>query len=172
MDFRRPLQDEYAPYYERYISLIPGNPVDMLRAQAGSFPAYLRNIPAKLADYKYADNKWTVKQVAGHVIDTERIMAYRALRIIRGDTTELPGFDENLYAENTRMDKRTLDDLADEFAIVRKASLFIFDYTDADEWQRRGVASGNPVSVRALLYIIAGHLQHHLAIYEDRYFKK
>jgi len=170
MNVNRPGTDEYASYYERYIALVPGNGWDTLVAQTKTFPAYLRNIPDHLADYKYAEGKWTVKQVAGHIIDTERIMAYRALRIARNDATELPGFDENSYAENARMDKRTLDDLAGEFEIVRKASMLTFQYLEDDEWRRKGIASGNPVSVRALLYIITGHLQHHLAVYGERYF--
>ncbi len=167
----RPQQEEFAPYYDRYISLIGDDVLEVLATQQQYFADYIRRIPEAQADYAYAEGKWTVKQALGHILDTERIMAYRALRVGRGDTTPLPGFEQDDYVAIADVSKRSLASYADEFATLRAANLFLFRSFDADALSRRGTASEQPVSVRALLYIVAGHLEHHIRIFDERYFQ-
>lgn len=165
----KPQQDEFAPYYNRYVSLIDGDVLDLLEQQAGTFTAYIRNIPENKADYAYAEGKWTVRQALGHIIDTERIMAYRALRIARQDTTPLPGYEQDDYVTVSDIGDRSLSSYAEEFEVVRKSNMFLFRSFKEEALNCKGIASEQPVSVRALLYIIAGHLEHHIRIFEERY---
>lgn len=167
-----PLPDEYAPYYARYIDRVPGGDITRtLEESARETDALLRSEPARaLAEYRYADGKWSVKEVVGHVTDAERVFAYRMLRIARGDTTPLPGFDENAYVPAGNFGARTLDDLLEDFLAVRHATLRLVRGLPADAWTRRGTASDKTISVRALAFIIAGHELHHRAILEQRYF--
>jgi len=129
----------------------------------------LRGVSDKDALKRYAPGKWSVKEVAGHLADTERIMAYRALRIARGDETPLPGFDENAYVPPAKFDARPLVDLIGDLFTVRAATVALFRTFDADAWRRRGTASGKPISVRALGYMIPGHERHHVEILKTRY---
>jgi hypothetical protein len=145
-----------------------GDLVSMLREQVHETAALLRRSRDR-ADFAYAPGKWTVKQVVGHLADVERVMAYRALWIARNDMTPLPGFDENAWMDNARFGSRTLDDLVQEFEIVRASTVELASHLDAEEFARRGTSSGNPMSVRALFYIIAGHERHHLALFRERY---
>lgn len=165
----KPQQDEFAPYYNRYVSLIDGDVLDLLEQQAGTFTAYIRNIPEDKADYAYAEGKWTVRQALGHIIDTERIMAYRALRIARQDTTPLPGYEQDDYVTVSDVSDRSLSSYAEEFEVVRKSNMFLFRSFKEEALNCKGIASEQPVSVRALLYIVAGHLEHHIRIFEERY---
>ncbi len=159
----RPDDDEYAPYFGRYISGVPeGTDLMLLLAQQrDSIAAELAAIPLGGGDFRYAPGKWSIKEVVGHLSDTERIMAYRALCIARGDVTPLPGFDQEAYTPQARFDDLGLSALIDEWVAVRQASLALFRNLPAEAWGRRGTASDNPVSVRALAYIIAGHVLHH-----------
>lgn len=166
----RPAKDEYAPYYERYTSLVPeGDVVETLSRQLAETLALLGTVPEEKADSRYEPGKWSVKEVVGHIIDAERIFAYRALRFARGDRTPLPGFEQDGYIEAANFGARTLGDLADEFENVRRSTLKLFGNLDADAWLRRGAASDNEVSVRALAYIIAGHERHHVGVLRERY---
>jgi uncharacterized damage-inducible protein DinB len=168
----RPAQDEYAPYYEKYVSLVPdGNIVETLERQSADTLALLRSVPEDRAASRYAPGKWSIKEVVGHVIDTERIFAYRALRFARDDRTPLPGYDQDEYARAANFDARTLRDLADDFERTRAATLALLRSFDAGAWQRRGTANDNPVSVRALAHIIAGHELHHVGILRERYLR-
>lgn len=167
----KPQQDEFAPYYNTYIKLIGEDVLGLLDEQGRTFTAYIRNIPEDKADYAYAEGKWTVRQVLGHIIDTERVMAYRALRIARQDKTPIPGFEQDDYVAVSEVDNRSLVSFAEEFEAVRKSNMFLFRNLDETALNSRGTASDQPVSVRALLYIVAGHLQHHINIFEDRYWK-
>lgn len=160
---------EYAPYYERYISRVTGDILDELKEQPAALAAFIHNIPPEKGDYAYAPGKWTLKEVLGHILDTERIMAYRALRIARNDQTPLPGFEENDYAAAARYSERDLESLLEEFELLRRSNLFLFESFSAEELKRSGTASGQTVSVRALLYIIVGHVKHHRMIIEERY---
>jgi len=166
----KPRADEYAPYYERYVSLVPeGDVVETLSGQSGETLALLRSIPEERAGYSYAPGKWTIKQLVGHVIDGERVFAYRALAIARGDRASLPGMEQDEYMEHARFDERTLAGLCEEFDHLRRANVLMMRGFDADAWARRGVASDNEVSVLALAYVIAGHELHHVQVLRERY---
>lgn len=166
----RPEATEYATYYGRYISLVPpGDIIKTLEDQLHTTFELLRGIPETKADSRYAPEKWSIKEVVGHVIDTERIFAYRALRFARGDQTPLPGFEQDDYVRHGSFDACKLSDLASEFGFVRQGNLCLFRHLDSEAWQRRGEASNAPISVRALAYIIAGHELHHLGILNTRY---
>lgn len=160
----RPQADEYAPFYAGYVQRVPeGSDIfDLLRRQPDELRALLANVTDAQANSRPAPGEWSVKEVIGHVNDTERIFAYRALRIARGDTTPLPGFEQNAYVEGTDFNARSLRDLLDEFAAQRTANVLCFQLLGMAEIERRGTASENPVSVRALLYIMAGHVAHHI----------
>lgn len=166
----RPGTDEYAPYYGTYIGKVPdGDLRAMLASQLVETLALIRSIPESRGGHRYAPDKWSIKGVIGHLADSERIFSYRALRIGRGDTTPLPGFEQDDYVPMGNFDARTLRDLADELAAVRQATLHLFAHLDLAAFERRGTASGKPVSVRALAYIIAGHELHHVGILKTRY---
>ncbi len=166
----KPNDTEYLPYYGRYISLVPdGDLLAILGRQLEETLALLQTVPEGQASFRYAPDKWSIKQVVGHLIDGERVFAYRALRFARNDKTALPGFEENDYIVNASFDNYPLNDLAAEFESVRKSSLFLFKHLDQAAWTRIGTASDSEVSVRALAYIIAGHELHHRNILIDRY---
>lgn len=166
----RPAETEYDPYFGRYVSLVPdGDLLALLARQVEETVDLLHALDADGADYRYAAGKWSIKEVVGHLSDTERIFAYRALRFARGDGTPLPGFDENLFVANARFAERTLPDLLAELRAVRAASIAFFAGLQPDELERRGLASGKSMSVRACAYNIAGHERHHVAILRERY---
>lgn len=165
----RPQPDEFAPYYATYIDKVSENVLGELEHQINSLTNFLKNIPDEKAYYAYAEGKWTIKEVVGHMIDTERIMAYRALRIARKDETPLASFEENEYVANAFFNDRSLESLAEEFAAVRSGNVYLFKYLSEEELSRMGTASGKRVSVRALLYIIVGHANHHRQVIEERY---
>ncbi len=166
-----PVENEYDPYYGQYIGRVPpeADIVALLAAQRESTAAVLANIPGERGSFRYQPGKWSIKQVIGHLSDTERIFAYRALRIARGDETPLPGFDENAYVPVARFDDLGLDALIEEWVAVRKASVTMFGGLAPEAWIRRGTANGVAISVRALAYIIAGHERHHLDTLRTRY---
>jgi hypothetical protein len=166
----RPAADEFAPFYAGYVQQVPdGDIVEALIGGAEIAAALLGDLPDDLASRAYAPGKWTLKEVALHCADTERIFAYRALRIARGDTTPLPGFDENAYTPISGASSRTLEDILDELQSVREASVTLFSGLPPEAWTRRGMASGKEVSVRGIAWITAGHLLHHLGVIQDRY---
>jgi uncharacterized damage-inducible protein DinB len=166
----RPNEGEFAPFAARYIERVPeGDIVATLEAQMEETLALLRTISEERAGYAYAAGKWTVREVVGHVADTERVLAYRALRIGRGDDTPLPGFDENAYVRKAGFDGRTLGDLLAELDAVRSATLTLVRGLPSEAWTRRGTAAGAPYTVRGLIFMIAGHELHHRAILEERY---
>jgi hypothetical protein len=165
-----PVSDEYATFYAGYINRIGGEDVlAALAAQLASTPGLLRGIEESRGGFRYAPGKWSIKEVVGHLSDTERIMSARALRIARGDATPLPGFDEDAYVPQMEADARTIDDLVSEWVDVRRATLALFRGLPASAWARRGIANGSTVSVRALAYIVAGHERHHLETLRNRY---
>ncbi|HEX8905336.1 MAG TPA: DinB family protein [Longimicrobiaceae bacterium] len=168
--FERPTSDEHSPYYSKYIDLIPeGDVMDLLERQADELPAFLRGIPADRHDHRYAEGKWSVKEVIGHLSDTERVFAYRALRFARGDRTELPGFDENAYTPAGEFGRRDWESLVEEWLSVRRASLSLLRGLPPEAAARRGPANGQDISVRALAYIMAGHVVHHTRLLRERY---
>ncbi len=166
----RPDETEYLPYYGKYVSLVPdGDIINVLSTQLDETLALLREIPESRAGFRYADDKWSIKELVGHVIDGERIFAYRALRFARNDRTPLPGFEQDDYIRNAAFDERTLDDLASEFESVRRSTIFLFRPLKTEALMRQGLANESVASVRALAYMIAGHELHHRNILRDRY---
>jgi hypothetical protein len=167
----RPQADEYAPYYETYVSKVQGGDIiSILEAQRLQMAQLLAACSERDGNFRYAQGKWTVKEIIGHINDTERIFAYRALRIARDDQTPLSGFEQDDYVRTGGFGERTLGDLAEEFSHVRSATLALLRPLSEQAWLRRGVANKNEVSVRGLAFIIAGHEVHHREILKERYF--
>ena len=165
----RPDRSEYADFYTNYIAGVPeGNVLDFLAKQPGDYRQLLVGISEEAASAAPAAGKWSVKQMLGHVCDAERVMGYRALRFSRGDGTELPGFEQDDYVREANSNSRNLDDLLDEFESVRKATLALFRSLPPGAENRRGMANKNPVTVRALAYIAAGHAKHHYEVLKKR----
>lgn len=165
-----PAADEYDAWYAGYVAKIgDADALAVLERQADTAAAMLAAIPESRAGYRYAEGKWSIRQIVLHLADAERIFAYRALRIARGDQTPLPGFDENAYAPASGADERTLADLVAELGAVRRATIALFRGLPSEAFERRGTASGATISVRALAYIIAGHERHHLEVLRERY---
>lgn len=165
-----PSAQEYAPYYGKYISLVTGNDIlAVLDNELREFPDFLRSFSEKEAEFRYEPGKWSIKEVLGHIIDAERIFAYRALRIARHDKTPIEGFEQDDYIRFAPFSRCRFADLIEEFEYVRKANLALLRSLEDDAWVQVGTASGNPVTVKALAYIIAGHLLHHRQIIQQKY---
>ena len=170
MPDRRPDPSEYAPFYAGYVSAAPaGNIVDGLRHQQTSIIEFLSTLPEELAGHRYAEGKWSVAEVLGHVVDTERVFGYRVLHFARGATSAIPGMDQDEFAAAAPYHQRSLASIAKEFAWIRAANVEQYQAFDADILSRSGIASGVSVSVRALLHIMAGHAAHHVAVLKERY---
>ncbi|MBI1790464.1 MAG: DinB family protein [Acidobacteria bacterium] len=170
MTIAPPESSEYAPYYGKYVSLVPGG--DVLKTLAGQVEetlAFLRGLSESQSLARYQAGKWSIKEVAGHLSDTERVFGYRALRFARNDSTALSGFEQDDYVVQGGFDACPWGELIGEFEAVRRATLQLFRHLGPEAWQRRGVANNNEVSVRALAYIIAGHERHHVGIVRERY---
>lgn len=166
----KPEATEFAPDFAKYTSLVPdGDIVAILRNQLDETTTLLRSIPEARGGMRYAEGKWTIKELIGHVIDGERVFAYRALRFARGDATPLPGFDQDVFMSGAPFANVTLAELIAELASVRQATIFLFAHLDDDAWSRRGVASDSEVTVRALAHIISGHELYHREILQSRY---
>ena len=164
----RPDESEYAPFYAGYVRLSGDDVTSTLEQQRAEIEA-LRALAEPAATHRYAEGKWSVKEVIGHITDAERIFAYRMLRIARGDTTPLASFDEQMFVAGANFDALPMDTLIDSFAAARASTLALIAELDGGVWARTGTASGKPVSARALAHIIAGHAAHHIAILRDRY---
>jgi hypothetical protein len=170
MRLSRPQPGEYAPNYETYISKVAGDDVlRVLAEQLVQFPKLFAGGRESDGEFRYAPGKWSIKEMIGHINDTERIFAYRALRIARDDHTPMEGFEQDDYVRAAPFARCPLINLLEEFTYVRRASLALFRPLDEAAWLRRGVANKSEVTVRAVAYIIAGHLRHHAALYEERY---
>jgi uncharacterized damage-inducible protein DinB len=164
----RPQTHEYPVWAEQYISLVEGDVLNLLNRQASEFPDFINDLVEK-ADYAYAPGKWTIKQVIGHIIDTERILAYRLTCFARAENHALPGFDEDAYVANAHFQDRSLLSFSEEFTLLRKANLFLFNSLSEKDLNRSGTASERQITVRALLFVIAGHVIHHTQIIKSRY---
>ncbi|HXD32536.1 MAG TPA: DinB family protein [Pyrinomonadaceae bacterium] len=166
----KPEAGEHAEYYERYVTLVPdGDVVSILSKQLEESLGVLRGIDETKANHSYAPDKWSIKQLLGHIIDTERIFAYRALRFARNDKQGLTGFDQDEFVTGANFDARNFADLVDEFEHVRKSTISLFKPLSDEEWLRRGTANDNEITVRALAFILAGHETHHMGILKTRY---
>jgi uncharacterized damage-inducible protein DinB len=166
----RPVEGEFLPYYETYIKLVPeGDVLVTLDSQMAETQSLLRALPASSSTYRYAPGKWSVNELVGHLIDSERIFAARALRFARNDATPLPGFEQDDYVRNSKFEVYPVAELASEFDSVRRATIFLFKHLEEPAWMRRGIANNAEVTVRALAYIISGHELHHREILRSRY---
>lgn len=166
----RPAATEFPPFYAGYVASVPEGDIVTILGQAGEeLASALATIPEAQGGYRYAEGKWTIRTLIGHVIDTERVFSYRALRLARGDATPLPGFEENDFARSAGSDARTVEDLAAELRIVRDGTVRLFQSFPDDAWARAGIVNNREVSVRALAYITAGHGIHHLRVLRERY---
>lgn len=167
----RPRAGEYAPYYDRYISLIAENDIlSTLDRQRREMVLLLSGLSEEQGDFRYAPEKWSAKQVLGHVCDTERVFAYRALRIARGDATPMEGFEQDDYVKNGPFARHVIAEVIEDYIAVRRATISLLRSLEEAAWSRRGIANKNEVTVRALAYTIAGHELHHRRILEEKYF--
>jgi DinB family protein len=166
----RPTADEAAPFYHGYIARVTGENIgEQLKQQLDRVELLFRGVDDAVGLFQYAPGKWSVKEIIGHLSDTERIFAYRLLRISRGDPAPLPGFDENAYVPAGAFDERALTSLVEEFRSVRLGTITLVEGVPLVAWTRRGQASGKSISSRAIAYILVGHVAHHLAVLEERY---
>ncbi len=167
---QRPEKTEYNEYYDRYVSLVGETEVSAaFENQLREMSELFNSISEDKSATSYAEGKWTIKEVLGHLIDGERIFGYRALRISRGDETPIEGFEQDDYVENASFNDYKFSDLIDEFNLVRRSNILFFQHLKETDWTRTGTASDSPVSVRALAYIMVGHVRHHANILRERY---
>lgn len=170
MKQRRPDPSEHAPYYARYTDLVPETDIlTALRNEGEASQKLLATIDESRGSFRYAPDKWTIKQLLGHIEDSERVFTYRALSFARGSTVALPGFDQNDFMARARFDATTVKRRAEALRVVREASIALFEALDDEAWDRGGSASDNHVTVRALAYITVGHERHHMRILRERY---
>lgn len=170
---QRPSRDEYFDYYEQYIGLVgEGSVTEWLTKQLASTTELLSDIPEEQANYRYAEGKWTLKEVIGHISDNERVMSYRLLRIARGDKTPLAGYDQDEFMNGATFQEWSLSQIIEDYISVRRATLALLRGLSDEAWLRIGVANGGNISARALAYIIAGHEIHHLNIIQEKYLGK
>ncbi|MBJ7929285.1 damage-inducible protein DinB [Bacillus toyonensis] len=168
---KRPGTNEYNPYYSTYIKLVPdGDIIHILEQQMKETNLLLKDISDSEGHFRYAPNKWSIKEVIGHIADTERIMAYRLVSIARGETAELPGYNDDMYVLRAAFDKQSMQDLLTNLTVVRQSTVHLLKSLDTDAWLQRGIANNSEVTVRALANIIAGHELHHRQIIKVRYF--
>ena len=166
----RPLESEYDPYYLPFMQLVPEVPIrQVLEEQRDEIMGFLGSLDHALADFRYGPEKWSVKEVLGHVIDTERIFGARALCFARGEKRPLPPFEQDEYVRSAGFDVRSLASLSAEFEAVRRSTECLFHSFDEEQWDRGGVANEVHMTVRAVAYIVAGHAAHHMAIIRERY---
>jgi len=166
----RPETNEFAPYYNNYISLVDGNDVlSVLEAQPAELRALISNVPEEKGTFAYAEGKWTIKELISHLIDGERIFAYRVLRVSRGDKTPIEGFEQDDYIKNSNANIRTFADLLEEFDLQRRSNMILFNNLSDEASQRLGIANEKSISTRALIYTMAGHVRHHINVLKERY---
>lgn len=169
---QKPNVTEYAPYYQRYIDLIPTDDVlSFYKLQADEIVALFTNLSEEQASFSYAEGKWTIKEVLAHIVDSERIFGYRVLAISRGDKNLLPGFDENEYVSKGKYENRSLKSLLSEYSHLSSANFELFKSLDEEMLSQKGTASGKEVTARAILFVTIGHEKHHLEIIKSRYLK-
>lgn len=162
-------QNEYPPFYEGYLKLVQGDILEELESQLVQYVELLKSIPKEKELYRYAPNKWTVKEVIGHNTDTERIKLFSALRIARNDQTPIPGFDEDAYVAATDFNSKNIEDLIADFEIMRKGTISLFKSLSEEELKRIGTTSNKSTSARAVFYFLIGHIRHHENILKERY---
>ena len=168
----RPSKEEYVAHFGRYVDLVPEGYIrEVLEQSLKTTTELYATFSEERGNFRYAPDKWSLKQVLGHVTDNERIMSYRALRIARGDRTPLAGYDENVLVSNASFDEMPLTAIVDDYAAVRRATFTLLNGISDEAWTRMGIVSGNEASARAWIYILAGHELHHLNVIRERYMK-
>ena len=166
----RPTETEYAPYYQSYVDQVSENDImAVLRSELDDLGVLLGRVPAEKETYAYAEGKWTIREIVGHLIDSERVFGYRALCIARGEKQNLPGFDQNDYMQTAPYNQIELEDLLSEMRLVRLSNVAMFRSLDQEAWNRTGIANANEVTVRALAFIMGGHVRHHMNVLKERY---
>ena len=166
----RPLENEYAPYYQNYVSQAPEEDIlPAMRSQVDALDVLLEAVAPDRETYRYAEGKWSIRELVGHLIDGERMFGYRVLCIARGETQNLPGFDQDQYMLTAPFDRIDLEDLLSEFRLVRLSNIAMLRTLDEAAWMRMGTANDSAVSVRALVYIMVGHVRHHMNVLRERY---
>ena len=166
----RPEETEYAPHYQSYVERVSESDImAVLRGELDDLDVLLGRVPAEKETYAYAEGKWTVREIIGHLIDGERVFGYRALCIARGEKQNLPGFDQNDYMLTAPYSHIELEDLLSELRLVRLSNIAMFRSLDEEAWNRAGTANGNEITVRALAFIMAGHVRHHMNVLKERY---
>jgi hypothetical protein len=169
-DLVRPSKADYQPYFETYVSLVPEEDIlAVLSEQGERFRQVGAAVPEAKGGYRYEAGKWTIREVVGHLIDTERVFGYRALRIARGDRYSLRSFDEGTYARSAGHDLARLEELVEEFCSLRRSHVYLFRHLSAEAWTRVGLVNDHATSTRAIAYILAGHVRHHARILTERY---
>ena len=167
---QRPETNEYAPFYAGYVSLVPETDIlKVLRDQAVEYKDFVSSIGPEKAVFRYAPEKWSISELLGHIADAERVFSFRAMTFARGDSNALPGFDENEYVRQANFDQASLDDLMLEFLALREGNVRMLARLNEDAWMRSGISNNNSITVRALAYIMAGHVRHHLNVMKERY---
>ena len=170
MRIDRPGENEYAPFYAGYVARVPETDIlAALRAQPDELSRVASSVSEEKEHYRYGDEKWSVREIFGHLVDAERFFGHRAFCVSRGDATPLPGFDEQLYVSRAGHDSRPLSELVKDFSLLREANVRMLESLEASAWPLEGVANGVKVTVRALAYIMAGHARHHVAVLRERY---
>jgi DinB superfamily len=166
----RPAETEYAPYFENYIGQVNETDVmAVLRSEIDDLDVLLNRVPAEKETYAYAEGKWTIRQMIGHLIDGERVFGYRAFCIARGEKQNLPGFEQDDYLLTAPYNDISLEDLLSELRLVRLSNIAMFRTLDEEAWSRVGIANNNEVTVRAIAFVMAGHLRHHMKVLRERY---
>jgi uncharacterized damage-inducible protein DinB len=166
----RPESNEYASFYAGYVERVPEDDVlSVFESQSAETQRLLSTLDDARASYRYAEGKWSIKEVIGHITDAERIFGFRALAIARGEQQSLPGFDEQAYMREANFDRWRIGDLAEHYALSRRANIVFFRNLPAEAWTRRGMANDSAITVRALAYIIVGHERHHVNVLRERY---
>jgi hypothetical protein len=166
----QPLESEYAPCYQGYISQVSEDEIlPVLRSQLDALDVLLGRVTPERETHRYAEGKWSIREIVGHLIDGERVFGYRAFAIARGDLNNMPGFDQNEYILTSPYDRLDLEDLLSEFRLVRLSNIAMLRTLDEESWMRIGTANENQVSVRALAFIMAGHVRHHMGVLRDKY---
>lgn len=164
----RPQTQEYPEWYDKYISLVTGDVIEILEKQVSEFSDFINSLVGK-GDYAYAPGKWTIKELIGHLIDTERIMVFRLLCFARGEQASIPGFDEDAYVAAAHFNDRSLLSLSEEFSLLRKSNLYLIKSLSEEELAKSGTSNGNRMTVNAFVYVLAGHIMHHVNVIKERY---
>lgn len=170
---QRPDASEYAAYYAGYVSLVTeSNILEVLRDQSDEVKAFFSDIPEERAGFRYSPEKWSIREAAGHVTDAERVFSFRAFTFARRDTVALPSFEQEGYVRHAFFDERPLAKIIAEFEALRSANILLLEHLNGEAWTCSGIVNGNPISVRALAYIMAGHVRHHLKVLKERYLQE